>query len=153
MRRIILILLALLVATSALGQPKLVLKPIAAGLDQPLAIANAGDERLFVTLQPGQIIIVGRGTPFLDIRSLVSCCNERGLLSVAFHPHYLQNGFFYVDYTNVNGDTVIARYSTLSSDPNRANPSSALILMTIAQPYPNHNGGAMHVRADRHPLH
>jgi len=148
MRRPVLILLALLVATSALGQPKLVLKLIAAGLDQPTAIGNAGDDRLFVTLQPGQIVIVGRGTPFLDIHSLVSCCNERGLLSVAFHPHYLQNGFFYVDYTNVNGDTVIARYSTLSSDPNRANPSSALILMTIAQPYPNHNGGELQFGPD-----
>jgi glucose/arabinose dehydrogenase len=148
MRRPVLILLALLVATSALGQPKLVLKLIAAGLDQPLAITNTGDERLFVTLQPGQIVIVGRSTPFLDIHSLVSCCNERGLLSVAFHPHYLQNGFFYVDYTNLNGDTVIARYAVSPSDPNRASPSSALILMTIAQPYANHNGGQLQFGPD-----
>ena len=148
MRRLILVLLALLVATSALGQPKLVMKLIAAGLDQPLAITNAGDERLFVTFQPGQIVIVGRSTPFLDIHTLVSCCNERGLLSVAFHPHYLQNRFFYVDYTNVNGNTVIARYTTLVTDPNRADSSSAIILMTIPQPYANHNGGQLQFGPD-----
>jgi glucose/arabinose dehydrogenase len=149
MRRSLLVLLAvLLAASSAEGQPKLVLKQIAAGLDQPLAITNAGDQRLFVTEQPGEIVIVGRSTPFLDIRSLVSCCNERGLLSVAFHPRFQVNGLFYVDYTNLNGDTVIARYSTSPVDPNRANPNSAEILLTIPQPYANHNGGQLQFGPD-----
>lgn len=141
-------LLFFLWASAAFAQPQLILKPVASGLSQPLALTHAGDERLFVTLQAGQIVILGRSTPFLDIRSLVSCCQERGLLSVAFHPHYADNGFFYVDYTNRNGDTVIARYSRLESDPNRADPASAVILLTIAQPYANHNGGQLQFGPD-----
>lgn len=148
MRRTFVASLALLVSVTLLAQPKLVLKPVASGLDQPLAITNAGDDRLFVTLQPGEIVIPGRSTPFLDIRSLVSCCCEQGLLSVAFHPLYQVNGLFYVDYTNLNGDTVIARYSTSPTDPNAANPSSAEILLTIPQPFSNHNGGQLQFGPD-----
>jgi glucose/arabinose dehydrogenase len=148
MRRPLFALLVALAASSVRSQPRLVLKPVAFGLDQPVAITNAGDNRLFVTEQPGQIIIIGKNTPFLDISSLVSCCNERGLLSVAFHPFYAVNGLFYVDYTNLNGDTVIARYSTSPVDPNRANPNSAEILLTIPQPYANHNGGQLQFGPD-----
>ena len=148
MSRTVVALLSLLASLPLFGQPKLVLKPVATGLDQPVAITNAGDARLFVTLQPGQIVIPGRSTPFLDIRPLVSCCGERGLLSVAFHPLYRVNGLFYVDYTNLNGDTVIARYSTSPTDPNAANPNSAEILLTVAQPYPNHNGGQLQFGPD-----
>src|ERR1700680_1740573 len=104
MRRPLFALLVALAASSVRSQPKLVLKPVAFGLDQPVAITNAGDDRLFVTEQPGQIIIIGKNAPFLDISSLVSCCDERGLLSVAFHPFYAVNGLFYVDYTNLSGD-------------------------------------------------
>jgi glucose/arabinose dehydrogenase len=148
MRRIFGVLAILLAASAAVAQPAIVLKPAAAGLNQPLALTNAGDERIFVTQQPGQIVILGQSTPFLDIHSRVSCCDERGLLSVAFHPHYRDNGFFFVDYTNVNGDTVIARYSVSAGDPNRGDPSSEDILLTIAQPYSNHNGGQLQFGPD-----
>jgi glucose/arabinose dehydrogenase len=146
MRRLGFVLL--LVAASATAQPRVVLKRLANGLNQPVALTHAGDDRLFVTLQPGQIIILGRSTPFLDIRSLVSCCGERGLLSTAFHPRYRDNGFFYVNYTDRNGDTVVARYSVSPDDPNRADPATAQLVIKIAQPYANHNGGQLQFGPD-----
>src|SRR5512143_1232668 len=100
--------------------------------------------RLFVVEQAGTIRIIKDGalldTPFLDIHERVSCCGERGLLSIAFHPDYEHNRRFFVDYTNTAGDTVIARY-TVGSDPDRADPDSEQILLTIHQPFENHNGG------------
>jgi glucose/arabinose dehydrogenase len=126
--------------------PEVVLTPIAGQLGGITAITHAGDERLFVTLQRGRIVIVENGavlpTPFLDISSRVVCCGEQGLLSTAFHPQYAENGFFYVDYTDTNGDTVIARYE-VTSDPNVADPFTGVTLLTIDQPFANHNGGQL----------
>ena len=86
--------------------------------------------------------------PFLDVRSLVSCCGERGLLSVAFHPHYPSNGTFFVYYTRGDGDIVVASYR-VSSDPNRANPTSSTILMTLEHSqFSNHNGGQLQFGPD-----
>src|SRR5579885_1254220 len=101
---------------------------VPSGLTNPVAIANAGDGtgRLFIVEQPGLIRIVIGGnllaTPFLDISDLVSCCGEQGLLGLAFHPGYVDNGFFYVDYTDVNGNTVVARYTVSANYPNMAHP-------------------------------
>jgi hypothetical protein len=84
------------------------LNPIATGLDLPVGLAHAGDARLFIIQQRGLIVIYDGTrvlpTPFLDVRGLVSCCDERGLLGLAFHPQYASNGFFYVDYTRSDGD-------------------------------------------------
>ena len=98
------------------------------GLTQPVGITHAGDQtgRLFITLQDGRIVIYNGSqvlaTPFINIASLISCCGERGLLGLAFHPNYKNNGFFYVDYTrSSDGATVIARYS-VSANPDVANP-------------------------------
>jgi glucose/arabinose dehydrogenase len=127
--------------------------PIITGLNKPVAITHAGDgsNRLFITQQRGQIRIYEGGqvlpTPFLDIRDLVSCCGERGLLSAAFHPNYPSNGFFYINYINTEGNTVIARY-TVSSDPNVADPNSATLLLEIPQPFANHNGGQLQFGPD-----
>lgn len=125
------------------------LQSFASGLDSPLFLTYAPGQadRLYVVEQAGRIMIVGmdgsvRSTPFLDIRSLISSGGERGLLSVAFSPNYVQNGTFYVDYTDLNGDTSIVRYK-VSSDPNVANASSAQIILHIAQPAANHNGGLL----------
>ncbi|GAC1433441.1 MAG: PQQ-dependent sugar dehydrogenase [Thermoanaerobaculia bacterium] len=139
------LLLALL--SSGLHAQQFALQKIAGGLPMPVAITHAGDERLFVTLQRGQLVIVGGGkarpTPFLDIRSIVLCCDERGLLSVAFHPHYASNGFFFVYYVDRNSDLTIARYS-VSNDPNIADPDSAKILLTIDhRAFGNHDGGQL----------
>lgn len=132
---------------------EVVLQPLVAGLDQPVALTQAGDPRLFITQQTGTVRIYDalglRSTPFLDIRSIVLSGGERGLLSVAFHPLYRQNGFLFVDYTNLHGDIVIARYKVSASDPDLADVSSGTILLTIAHPdFANHNGGQLQFGPD-----
>ena len=117
-------------------------------LEMPVQITNAGDGsgRLFVVEQKGRIRVISDGvllpTPFLDISERVSCCVEQGLLSVAFPPDYDENQHFYVNYTNTEGNTVIARYR-LTSDPNVADPQSAEVILRIDQPHNIHNGGHM----------
>jgi uncharacterized repeat protein (TIGR01451 family) len=123
---------------------------VASGIRFPVQVTHAGDGsgRLFVVQQEGYIRIIKNGalltTPFLDLRSQISCCGETGLLGLAFHPDYASNGYFYVNYTR-SGDsaTVIRRFSVSASDPDQANPDSGLILLTIPQPYQNHNGGQL----------
>lgn len=121
----------------------------ATGFNQPLGMANAGDGRLFVLEKPGLIQIIDENgnrnsTPFLNIDPLViNGGGETGLLGLAFHPDYDTNGYFYVNYSNNNGDNVISRFSRSESDPDIADPSSELQLLTISQPYTNHNGGNM----------
>lgn len=123
------------------------------GFDEPVDIAHAGDERLFIVEKDGVIrIIDGSGnmlpTAFLNINSRVgSGGSEQGLLGLAFHPNYTTNDYFYVNYTNNSGDTVISRFS-VTGDPNVADPNSELILLTIDQPYSNHNGGNLEFGAD-----
>ena len=123
----------------------LALETVATGLDHPVHLAAPpGDARLFVVEQPGRIRIIAGGRllarPFLDLTDRVRDGGERGLLSVAFHPDYARNGFFYVDYTDRHGDTAIERY-TVSHDPDLAERASAVRLLSIVQPYANHNGG------------
>jgi glucose/arabinose dehydrogenase len=128
--------------------PTFALMPLVSGLSSPVHIAHAGDGsgRLFVVEQPGRIRIVKNGvlqaTPFLDITSRVGCCGERGLLSVAFPPRYAQKGHFYVNYTNGAGNTVVARYR-LTANPDVADPNSEQVVLSVAQPYSNHNGGQL----------
>jgi glucose/arabinose dehydrogenase len=122
-----------------------VLRRVASGLGDALYVTSPpGDPRLFVVQQSGRILILDHGRtlprPFLDVRRLVSAGGERGLLGLAFHPDYANNGRFFVDYTNRAGDTRVVEYR-VSSNPNRANPRSARVLLAIPQPYPNHNGG------------
>jgi len=149
MKRILLLLSLLAAAASA---QDIVLTTVASGLDQPLGLTHAGDTRLFITLQRGRIVIWDGTrvlpTPFLDVSGLVSCCGERGLLGVAFHPQYATNGFFFVDYTRGDGDIVVARYH-VSADPNRADPASATILLTLEHSqFGNHNGGQLQFGPD-----
>jgi len=121
---------------------------VASGLNRPIFVtAPAGDSRLFIIEQRGVIKILQNGVvlplPFLDIDALVpniSGNDERGLLGLAFHPNYAQNGFFYLNYINLGSDTIIARYQ-VSADPNRADSLSAQQVMFIDQPFTNHNGG------------
>lgn len=127
--------------------PTISLNEVISGLNQPLYITHAGDGsgRMFIVEKGGRIkIYLGytyEGT-FLDIHTKVSTSSEQGLLSVAFPPDYESQKHFYVDYTNLAGDTVIARY-LVSSDPNLADFASEEILLTIDQPYANHNGGQL----------
>ncbi len=117
------------------------------GFKRPLDLQHAGDGRLFVVEQAGRIWVVADGLrqdpPFLDIRSRIgSDGNEQGLLGLAFHPRFAENGQFYVNYTDLGGDTVVARF-TVSPDSGNADPASESRLLTIDQPYANHNGGGL----------
>ncbi len=129
--------------------PTIQIQPVASGFASPVAVTNAGDGsgRLFIVQQTGQIRILINGTvlttPFLNISDLVSCCGERGLLGLTFHPSYVSNGFFYVDYTDVNGNTRVARYTVSKNDPNIADPNSAFPILSQVQPFSNHNGGQL----------
>jgi len=110
-------------------------------------IRHAGDERLFAVLQAGRIRIAYPDgsllpTDFLDIQDRVLDGGERGLLGLAFHPAYATNGYFFVNYTGPGGHTRISRFQ-VTSDQNIADPDSELILLTINQPYSNHNGGCI----------
>jgi glucose/arabinose dehydrogenase len=124
---------------------------IARGLDRPVGLADAGDgsERLFIIEQAGLIRIWQAGEllpePFLDLSRQVACCGERGLLGLAFHPDYVTNGYFYVNYTlEMDGNlfTRIARYQ-VSADADHADPQSERTLLEFQQPYENHNGGGL----------
>ncbi|GAB4195991.1 MAG: PQQ-dependent sugar dehydrogenase [Roseiflexaceae bacterium] len=130
---------------SAGSSPAIALRQVVSGLDQPLYVTHAGDGsgRLFVVEKDGRIVIVRDGRAqepaFLDIRDRVGSDNsEQGLLSVAFHPRYAENGRLFVNYTDREGDTVIARFQ---AQGDAADPQSEAVLLTIDQPYSNHNGG------------
>ncbi|MCI0577525.1 MAG: PQQ-dependent sugar dehydrogenase [Chloroflexi bacterium] len=129
------------------------LAPVVEGFDQPLYLTHASDERLFVVEQPGTIWVVADGEilaePFLDIREQVgSEASEQGLLGLAFDPDYASNGAFYVNYTDNQGDTVVARYQVSDADPNQADPNSEEVVLAIDQPYGNHNGGQLQFGPD-----
>jgi glucose/arabinose dehydrogenase len=117
------------------------------GLVRPLDLQPDGSGRLFVIEKVGRIRIIENDqlieTPFLDISDRVgSNGNEQGLLGLAFHPQYAQNGRFFVNYTDNNGDTVLARFQ-VSSDPNVADPNSEVKILGVDQPFANHNGGVL----------
>ncbi len=110
---------------------------------QLVALKN-GFIRYFPT---GGIIV---GPPFLDISNKVSTNSERGLLGLAFHPDFANKPYCYVNYTNPNGTTTIARFTVVQggSGAIEADPASELILMTIPQPFANHNGGDLNFGPD-----
>lgn len=141
----ILYLIVFFVCSKSLAQT-LALQSFATGFTDPVEITHAGDSRLFVVEQGGLIKILNsngtvNSTPFLNVSSLISTGGERGLLGLAFPPNYATTGYFFINYTNSAGNTVIARYS-VSANPNVAN-TTGTILMTISQSYSNHNGGTL----------
>ncbi|MGI8606070.1 MAG: PQQ-dependent sugar dehydrogenase [Gaiellaceae bacterium] len=121
---------------------------VARGLDNPVHVAAAPGEpdRLYVVEQVGRIRIVADGRveaePFLDVASEVVSGGEQGLLSVAFHPDYAENGLLYVNYTNLSGDTRVVEYRALD-DRTAVDPGTGRVLLAVDQPYPNHNGGQL----------
>ena len=119
------------------------------GFNQPLFLTHAGDDsgRVFVVEKGGRIQIVQAGQklaqPFLDITGQVnSQASEQGLLGLAFHPNYAENGYFFLYYTDFSGAVVVSRFE-VSDNPDTADPASESILLTIAEPYGNHNGGML----------
>jgi len=170
MKRLLLLVL-LLIGSSALAQEEepllyrdsipavdtLEFETVVDGLTRPLYLTHAGDGsgRLFI-LEQGGLIKVWNGeetTIFMDISGLVSQealgtgYTERGLLGLAFHPDYAENGTFFVNYTDTAGVTNIARYQ-VSDNPDVADTGTAEIIFTENQPYANHNGGHMAFDAD-----
>ena len=131
------------------------LQPVVSGLSSPLLATNAkdGSKRLFIVQQGGIIKVVQPGattaTDFLNITSRVLSGGERGLLGLAFHPQFATNGYFFVNYTRTgDGATIIARYKTTDSANALGDPNSERIVLTIAQPFANHNGGMIEFRTD-----
>jgi len=127
---------------------------VVSGLANPVYLtAPVGDARLFVVEQPGRIRIIRAGAlvtqSFLDISTKVSYGGERGLLSMAFDPTYSTTGFFWVNYTDNDGDTKIERYRVSSANPDVADPASAKLVLMVDQPYSNHNGGHILFGPDR----
>lgn len=130
------------------------LQQVTGGLDTPVGIANAGDGsgRLFILEKIGRVRVVQNGalaaTPFLDITERVGAGrSEQGLLGLAFHPRYAENGFLYVNYTDRQGDTVVSRFS-VQANPGQADPASEVVLLTLDQPASNHNGGHLAFGSD-----
>jgi len=128
--------------------PHLGLETVVSGLQSPLDIAWRPDDpaTVFVVEQGGQVRIVREGkvvgTPFLDIRGLVTAGGEQGLLGLAFHPDPTDPRFF-LYYTALDGQEIVASYTTLSNDRDRADPDSARVLLRMDDPFPNHNGGGL----------
>lgn len=146
MKNLTLFLACLLIS---IGQAQdISLELFASGLTSPVNIKHAGDDRLFIVERDGYIRIINsdgtlNSTPFLNIDGrVIDFGGEQGLLAMAFHPDYTTNGFFYVNYIDNAGDTVISRFTR--STTNTADVNSEVVLLNIPQPFSNHNGGDMH---------
>jgi glucose/arabinose dehydrogenase len=135
--------------TTDAGDPSKVtigLSLVSAGFTSPVLVTSArdGSGRLFVVEQAGRIRIIKNGTvlpkAFFDIRGRISTGGERGLLGLAFHPNFAAHPFIYVNFTTSTGATAISRYR-VSSNRDVVDQSTGARILTIDQPYPNHNGG------------
>ena len=123
--------------------------PVLEGVfSRPVYLTHAADERLFIVEQAGVVYILKDGQlleePFLDIQDRVGSSQlEQGLLSIAFHPEYQQNGRFFTYYTDAAGTTHISSFKVSDDNPDRADANSEIILLSVDQPFPNHNGGQL----------
>lgn len=149
----LLLLILVFISTLMQAQPVISFQSLVTGLSNPLDVTNANDgtNRLYIVEKRGTIRIWDgsalRSDTFLNIIPKVrSTGSEQGLLSLAFHPNYATNGYFYVYYTNLAGNVTIARYSR--SSLNAADSSSGVVLMTIYKPFANHNGGDLNFGSD-----
>ncbi len=132
-------------ASCASAAPSIRMTPVATGLSAPLGVVAApGTPQLYIVLQGGKVRVLSgktlRSQPFLDVTSRISSGGERGLLGLAFHPGYATNGRLFVNYTDKAGNTRIVEFRR-SANPNVANVNSARVLLTVNQPFANHNGG------------
>ncbi|MEO0311995.1 MAG: hypothetical protein RIQ89_1652 [Bacteroidota bacterium] len=142
---IVLLLLFLIGNNKSDGQ--IALTQIANGFVDPVDIQHCGDGRLFVVQQNGFIRIIDSTgavlpTPFLNVTNKVAYGGERGLLGMAFDPNYATNGYFYIAYTGTGGgNNRVSRYSVSAGNPNKADSLSGVVVISIFDPYSNHNGG------------
>jgi glucose/arabinose dehydrogenase len=125
------------------------LEKVASVAGGPLAFAAPADgtDRMFIAAKDGRVWILAGGAPkpdpMLDIRALVSGGSEQGLLGIAVGPNFPTDPRVFVDYTDVGGNTVVASYALAGDNPDRLEPTSAVWILTVDQPYANHNGGAL----------
>lgn len=140
-------ILLFLLAISTSAQERLIAPvEIAANIEAPVAIAHAGDGsgRLFIAQQIGRVLVWKDGVvlaePFIDISDRISCCQERGLLGIAFHPDFASNGQFFLNYTGSSFETVVSRF-TASVNTNTVSADTEEVLLSVDQPFSNHNGG------------
>lgn len=133
------------------------IRQVYSGFALPIFLTHAGDgsQRIFVVEKVGRVQIIQDGKrlndPFLDITNIVGASGyEQGLLGLSFHPEYRNNGLFYLNYTNRSGDTVVAEYRVSRDDPNKADPTSARVVLGFDQPFPNHNGGMIAFGPDKY---
>lgn len=134
------------------SQPIIGYQQVATGFSSPVDVINAGDSRLFIVEQGGTIKMWNGtsiiSTPFLNISSITNFNGEMGLLSAVFHPNYATNRFFFVYYNSANGNINIARYQTKLNNPNEADETSGVVLLSIPKPFTNHNGGKLNFGTD-----
>ena len=156
-KSVVLVLIAMMVACADAAPPppatgpRVRLQTVVKGLSSPVDIVSDGSpDRLFVVEQPGRIRLLVKGrmesTPYLNITNRVTHQGECGFLGVAFHPQFAKNGYFYVNYTTGSTGkkdlrTVISEFKAADPKAKVVNPSTERIVIEIAQPYNNHNGG------------
>ena len=144
------------VVTPSAARPHIDLAQVARGFDTPAYLTHArdGSDRLFVVEQPGVIRVLEndqvRSTPFLDIRDRVAFGGERGLLSVAFHPDFATNGRLFVNYTRRGDGATVVSEIRAHEDGMSVDPATERVLLTIDQPFSNHNGGQLQFGPDGH---
>lgn len=154
MKKTLLLCIAYCIANISTAQPIVGFSTVATGLSSPVDIASSkdGTGRLFIVEQGGTVRIYNGATilptPFLNISSIISTGGERGLLSIAFHPQYATNRYFFIYYTNTSGDITIAQYQTPLATPNVADPLSGKVLLNIPKLNANHNGGKLNFGPD-----
>jgi glucose/arabinose dehydrogenase len=147
------VIVAAVAGWASAGESAFGRKVVASGFDQPVQVTAPRNEarRLYVVEQPGTIRVLENGKvrsgAFLDVRAEIRAGGEQGLLGLAFDPKYRTNRFVYVNYTDTRGDTRVVRYRT---DGRRALPGTARVLLRVAQPYANHNGGNLAFGPDGH---
>lgn len=150
MKIIINTLIMVLIAQTSYSQV-INLEQYVTGLSNPTDISNAGDDRLFVVERRGKVKIIDKDgnvfpTPFIDIDEMVSNASgqdERGMLGIAFHPDFANNGYFFLNHTDNDDHTNVVRYQVDPMNPDIADPSTRELIIKIEQPYWNHNGGGI----------
>ena len=132
-----------IVAPPAVLPASVSLTPISVGLSMPLLVTHAGDGsgRIFTVEQRGLVKVVGDPTPYLDIRSKVACCGERGLLGVAFAPDFESSGSLYVSYSRAGDGAHILERLTVAQPATGRPPTTGQVLIALSDPFSNHNGG------------
>ncbi len=125
------------------------IQEILTGLSSPVELAQSGDDRLFIVEKGGTVKIYQNmailSTPFIDISDQVWNSGERGLLGMAFPPDFSTSQQFYLHYSDLNGDTKISRFT---ASGNTGDPNSEEVILTVAQPFSNHNGGKISFGSD-----